>query len=98
MRVGDTKGRVFQGVKWASGCDIFSRSVKMTERCRRCERGVGSDEFGGESWDGSEVSSLDGMEEGGDGRGAKRTMGVGHELCVWEASDGKVSVVGGRVR
>ena len=97
MRVGDAQGRVFQGVKWASGCDIFSRSVKMTERCRRCERGVGSDEFGGESWDGSEVSSLDGMEEGGDGGGAKRTVGVGHKLCAWEASDREAGVVGCRV-
>ena len=76
MRVGDTEGRVFQGVKWAGGCDVLSRSVKMTERCRRCERGVGSDEFGSGSWDGCEVSSLSGMDEGGDGEGAKRTMGV----------------------
>ena len=42
MRVGDAEGRVFQGVKWAGGCDVFSRSVKMTERCRRCEREVSS--------------------------------------------------------
>ena len=98
MRVGDTEGGVFQRAKWADGCDVLSRAVKMTERCRRCEREVGSDDFGGESWNESEVSSLNGMEEGGDGRGAKRTMGVGHELCVWVASDGEVGVVGCRMR
>ena len=96
MRVlGGAEGRVFKRVEWAGGCDVLSRSVEVTERCRRCERGVGSDELSGESGDGCEVSRLDDMDESGDGGGAKGAMGVCHKLGVGEAADREVCVIGG---
>ena len=57
--------------------------------------GVGSDELSGESGDGCEISRLDGMDESGDGGGAKGAMGVCHKLGVGEAADREVCVIGG---
>ena len=45
--------------------------------------GVGSENFWSEVRDGGEVAFFDGGEEGGDGGGAERVVGVGYELCVW---------------
>ena len=94
---GHTEGRVIKGVNWAGGCDVLSRSVEVTERSRRCEGGVGSDELSGESGDGCEISRLDGMDESGDGGGAKGAMGVCHKLGVGEAADREVCVIGGGI-
>ena len=66
MRVGDAEGRVFQGAKWAGGCDVLSRSVEVTERSRGGEGRIGANQLGGESGDGGEISRFDSTEESGD--------------------------------